>query len=232
MAEKYRNRRDETIETSEIYNDIRMNADMSPKTVSEFFVNAGFSGYLASSYMVFMDPQNMPEFGMRQAYNYGRDAEADYELIKRIDRGDKLSDYASEQFQGRIRSVEIRSEMARSALWTMQQEHVPAQTIEKYLDLIELSEQSDDNGGYDIRNMLGHAVCRGFMIHPRQKEDAYFGTNIVNVVESFKKWRYDAQEIDGFMDKLGEFVDELKQHPKVKYCAANAPAKKSENKVS
>lgn len=232
MAEDYRQRLGEDIGTSEVYHNIRQNADLRPRAASELMAKAGFQGYQEGSYMVFMDPRKLPEFGLNHAYNYGRrDAEADYELMKRIDRGDKLSDYASEKFQGRVQAMEIRSEMAREGLYHLTRNHAPVSTIEKYLDLIELSEQSDNNGGFHIRDMLGHGVCRSFMIHPRQREDAYFGTNITNLVENFEKYAYDAQQIDGFMDKLREFVEELKQHPKVNYCLSQAPVQPADKKM-
>jgi hypothetical protein len=232
MAEDYRQRVDEDIRTSEVYHNIRQNAGLRPRAASQLLAKAGFKAYQEGAYIVFMDPQNLPEFGIHSTYNYGRrDAEADYALIKRINRGDKLSDYASEKFQGRVQAMEIRSEMARHGLYQLTRHHAPVSTVEKYLDLIELSEQSDNNGGFHIRDMLGHGVSRAFMIHPRQREDAYFGTNITNLVENFEKYAYDAQQIDGFMDKLREFVEELKEHPTVNYCLSQAPAKPANKKM-
>jgi peptidoglycan hydrolase-like protein with peptidoglycan-binding domain len=169
---------------------------------------------------------------MQQAYNYSRDAEADYALLKRITKGDRLSDYANEQFQGRIKSIECKSEMAASGIYYLMRENVPVETIELYLDLIELSKQSQNNGGFHIRDSLGHAVQRAFMVHPNEKEDAYFGTNATNLVETFQKYYdYETRDIDGFGKKLKAFSEALAEHPKVNYVIQSAPAKPKGQKL-
>ena len=113
--------------------------------------------------------------------------------------------------------------MARDGFSNLVEEGCGVELQQLYLYFIECSKLSSDNGGFDWRDKIGYAVSRAFMVHPRQVSEAYFGTTLLNIQETFDYDYAEYTQIEGAKKALDQLVEKLSDHPKVAFYLANVP---------
>lgn len=91
------------------------------------------------------------------------------------------------------------------------------------MHLIEMSKADADNGGFGIRDKLGNAVQRGFMVEARHRDEAYYGTTLVNLRQTLADDHYKTAGKPEFAQALDAFMNRLAAEPKVASWFANAP---------
>lgn len=192
---------------------------VSPKEKSRLLHAAGIDGYHEGNYMVFFDVKAVPPFQMKQSFNYGsRDAAADLAALQAArTRTPDAAAFAD------LDGTDFRSEQASAAYYRLKRETGDPVLARMFVDLVEMSKADRDNGGFGIRDKLGYAVQRGFMVEPGQKNEAYFGTNLLNLRQTLAYDFHATASKPEFAAALDAFMDRLNAQPKVAIWTFNAP---------